>query len=263
MLGVDRGTAEEFHGRLLSNAHTLDRSARQHASQGDVVSALAAAWGADVTAIQAALWERILIASRAPQRQYFQAAASLSQALAALDPFPGSGATAEAVLKHARERLSAEFDDSLRREVDAHLPDIGYLGMLPAPTAQDLQAAVDARIDDHTPAEYASERRQAAIDAMLRAQSDRIKRDIPAAIRAAYDSDFSILEGYLIESALAVGDTFLLTVTIRTDLVNGAISELAGLPEDFVRAVGTLRDAMASALNEADGERLRSMLLPV
>ena len=52
-------------------------------------------------------------------------------------------------------------------------------------------------------------------------------------------------------------------MTIRSDLVTGAISELAGLPEDFARAVSTLRDAMASALNEADGERLRSLLLPV
>ncbi len=263
MLGVDRGTAEEFHGRLLANAHTLDRAARLHANQGDVVAALAAAWGADVTSIQAVLWERILIASRAPQRQYFQAAASLSQALAALDETSISGVTAEALVKQARVRLWAEFDASLRREVDAHLPDIGYLAMLAAPSTQDLQDAVDARIDDHTPAEFVAERRQEAIDAMLRAQSDRIRRDIPAAIRSAYDSDFSILEGYLVESALAVGDTYLLTVTIRSDLVTGAISELAGLPEDFARAVSTLRDAMASALNEADGERLRSLLLPV
>jgi hypothetical protein len=263
VLGVDRGTAEEFHGRLLATAHTLDRSARQHANRGDSVSAVAAAWGADVTSIQAVLWERILIASRAPQRQYFQAAASLSRALAALDESSASGATAEAVLKHARERLSAEFDDSLRREVDAQLPEITYLAMLAAPTTQDMQDAVDARIDDHTPAEFVAERRRAAIDAMLRAQSDRIKRDIPAAIRSAYDSDFSILEGYLVESALAVGDKYLLTVTIRADLVTGAITELTGLPEDFAKAVSTLRDAMTSALNEADGERLRSLLLPL
>jgi hypothetical protein len=263
VLGVDRGTAEEFHGRLLSSSHALDRAARIHAQSGSVVAAIASACGADITLLQAMLWERILIASRAPQRQYFQAAGSLLASMESAElPAPPDD-TAEQYLVVARENLVTQFDEPLQREAAAKLPDLTYLRWLAAPTPDDFDAAVAARLDGGSSAAFISARRKAARESMVEAQSDRIRGRIPAAIQAAYVSDFQSLEAYLIESALATGDARLLSVTMRSDLVASAIAELPRLPEDFGRAVGTIRDAMCSALTEADAERLRDALLPV
>jgi hypothetical protein len=263
VLGVDRGTAEEFHGRLLSGSHALDRAARIHAQSGSVVAAVASAWGADITLLQALLWERILIASRAPQRQYFQAAGALLASIGAAQvPAPQDG-TAEQYLLGARENLVTQFDEPLQREAGAKLPDLTYLRWLSAPTADDFDAAVVARLDGGSPTEFIAARRKAARESMKGAQSDRIRGRIPAAIQAAYVSDFQSLEAYLIASALATGDVWLLSVTMRSDLVASAIAELPRLPEDFGRAVGTIRDALCLALTEADAERLRDALLPL
>jgi hypothetical protein len=264
LLGVDQGTAEEFHGRLLASSQALDRAARNHAQAGEVVAAIASAWGADVTLLQALLWERILIASRAPQRQYFQAAGSLVESLEVpMTPEISGDGTAEESLLGARDGLLSQFDENLRREAAAQLPDLTYLRRLAAPTADDFDAAVAARLDGGSAAMFISARRKAAKVSMEQAQSDRIRGRIPAAIQAAYGSDFQSLEAYLIESALATGDVRLLSVTMRSDLVASAIAELPRLPEDFGRAVATIRDAMCSALTEADAERLREALLPV
>ena len=61
-----------------------------------------------------------------------------------------------------------------------------------------------------------------------------------AAIQAAYQGDFTALDAYLVESAVAAGDDALLTVTIRWDLAVQAVSELAGAAGRLLR--GDRRD---------------------
>jgi hypothetical protein len=261
VLGVDEGTAEEFHGRLLASARALDRAAHAYAGNDDSVAAVATAWGADVMTAQAVLWERILIASRAPQRQYFQAASSLVGALQSEIAEGRPAGTAGALVRTARERMAVEFDEAMRADVAEQLPDSAYLDGLPAPTGQDFAASAAARLDGGSAREYAARRRDAAAEAMARAQEARIRQDTSTAITAAYESDFNVLESYLVESAIAVGDASLLTVIIRTELVTSAITELTGLPEDFVRAVTVIRETMLAALSEADGQRLAPLLL--
>ena len=79
------------------------------------------------------------------------------------------------------------------------------------------------------------------------------------AIRAAYESDFLSLEGYLAESAWILGDTWLFTAIARWDLVTHAVGDVTRLPDGFLDAVTLVRRAMTSALGDADGARLAAV----
>lgn len=266
MLGVTSGTAEEFYSRCLANAQVLEDAARRRVEEGDAVGALADAWGADVNMLQAVMWERIIAAARAPQRQFFQVAeaivSGLHSPLAELDD-AAQAATLGRCVAYVRERMSTAFDDDLAREMARRWPDIAYLEAVPSVSAEDVAAAVSARLLGLSPSDFVSRRRSEAAAAMLEAQTHRVRGEIPEAIQSAYQGDFTALEAYLVDSAVAAGDRDLLTVTIRWDLAVHAVSEVAGLPDDFSRAVSVIRTAIVSGVGEADGRRLIESLVPV
>ena len=129
-------------------------------------------------------------------------------------------------------------------------------------TGDDISAAASARLLGLRPAEFVSRRRSEAAAAMLEAQAHRVRGETSEAIQSAYQSDFTALEAYLVDSAVAVGDDDLLTVTIRWDLAVQSVSEVPGLPDDFSRAVGVIRSAIVAGIGEADGRRLIESLVP-
>jgi hypothetical protein len=141
-------------------------------------------------------------------------------------------------------------------------PDITYLEAVPSVTAEDVAAAVTSRLLGLSPAEFVSRRRSEAAAAMLEAQTHRVRGEISEAIQSAYQGDFTALEGYLVESAVAAGDHDLLTVTIRWDLAVQAVSDVPGLPDDFSQAISVIRTAIVSGIGEADGHRLIESLVP-
>jgi hypothetical protein len=254
VLGVSTGTAEEFYSACLSHAQILEAAARRHGAAGDAVSALADAWSADLNMLQAVMWERILVASRTPQRQFFQGAEAVVSGL--LSSAPIEAPTVGRLVAAARSRMAAAFDEGLTREMAGRWPDLTYLELLPPPSEDDLTAAVRDRLGGLSSTAFVDRRRVEAQDMILAAQGHRVRGETAEAIRQAYEADFRSLEAYLVESAVSVGDRWLLTVTARWDLVVHAISEVPGLPDDFAGAMGRLRAAIAGALGEADGTRL-------
>lgn len=259
---ADRASAEEFYSRCLGNASVLDAAARRFAAEGDTAAALATAWGADVYAAQAVVWERILVAASSPQRQFFRVAEALVSGLVAAVPPAMPDPSLRDALTSSRAGLLSAFDADLRTAVAESWPDHGYLAGIAAPGAEDLAAAALARMGGMTPQAFIEQRRSEAAEAMAQAQALRIKGESLAAIQAAYDSDFHGLEAYLVESAQAAGDTQLLTVIIRWELASHAVAALPGLPDGFLAAVHLIRDALASGLGDADGARLRQALQP-
>jgi hypothetical protein len=259
---VSSGTAEEFYSRCLANAQILEAAALQRAESGDGVGALADAWGADVSTLQAVMWERVLVAARTPQRQFFQVAGALVAGLRA----PASAAdtpTLGRMIARARERMATAFDDSLMAEMAGRWPVIDYLDDVPAVSADDVAAAVVARLQGMSPQSFADMRRAEARTTMLEAQTCRVRGETSAAIQLAYEADFKALEAYLVDSAVAVGDDQLFTVTMRWDLAVQAVTGLPGLPDDFSAAVTAIRSVLAEGLGEADGGRLLETLAPV
>jgi hypothetical protein len=263
MAAVDKRSAEEFYSQCLANARILEQSAHEHAVAGDGVSALATAWGADVFSVQAVLWERILVASTAPQRHFYRVADALFTGLnGAVAPTMDRPACRD-VLRAAREGLLAECDPALSRSIEAAWSDLSYLATIEAPTADELEAAAEERLNGQTAGMFVAQRRREAAVAMSQAQSARVKGETVAAIQSAYESDFLGLEAYLVESAVAVGDHLLQSVVVRWELASTAVSQLSGLPDGFVLAVQRIRDALGSSLSEADASRLRESLIVV
>ena len=255
-----RQAAEEFYSRCVVNAHVLDAAARQHARSGESVKAVAAAWGTDVNILQAVVWERILVASRSPQRHYFQAAEAVVRALnddlvhAAADA--SSDSSPVEVLRAARSTVEAAFDSALAADMQSRWPDLSYLDAVGGLTAEAVAAERDARLDGLPLGQFVAQRRRDADALLLEAQACRIRNDLTGAIGAAYAGDFKSFEAYLVESAVATGDRNLLTVSIRWDLAVHAVGELSSLPDDFPAAVGLVRGTLADSLGETDGARL-------
>jgi hypothetical protein len=262
MQGAENTTAEEFFSRLVASVQVLSDASHRHASAGDSVGALACALGADVASLQAVLWERLNIASSAPQRRYFQAAESLTAALGTADLPLDSGSAAEA-LRAARQAMSEQFDEAISSDVADRWPDLAYLEQLAGPTADDVRSARERRLDGLEPVDFIETRRAAADLTMREAQESRIRADVAGAVRSAYQADFLRLESYLVESALAAGDVDLFTVMIRWELVASAFSELSGLPDEFGAAVSVIRRTFAGALGQGDGPRFLATLAPV
>ncbi len=257
-----QSSAEEFFSRRLGDAQVLLSASARRASEGDAVGALATALGSDVATLQALLWERINMAPRAPQRQMFQAAEAL------VDTLAGFGSNAEApssvadLIVATRERMTGTLDEALVAEAIGRWSDVSFLSAYEAPTEGDLASSLARRTDDLPVPEYVAGRRAAAAASMLQAQSARVRGATSDAITAAYDSDFCSLEAYLAESALAVGDIWLLTAISRWELATHEVSELMRLPDGFVDAVALVRRAMTTALGDADGARLAESFQP-
>jgi len=260
--GVEKGTAEEFYGRLLATTDVLHEASRRYASEGDGVFALACALGSDIAALSSVVWERLNIAPRAPQREFFQAAAVVAAALSRIEADEHPGSAAEAVID-ARERAIEGFDDTLVEDVWARYADVQHLESVPMPTAADIDEARLRLLEGKSPTQFITARRAASGQAMLDAQEARVRGSIGDAVGAAYDSDFLACDAYLVESALATGDQALFTVITRSELVRRAVAEIIELPSDFTEAVTTVRTAMADSLGEADGNRLRAAVITV
>lgn len=255
-----QANAEEFYSRCVVNAHVLDAAARQHARSGEPVKAFAAAWGTDVNILQAAVWERILVASRSPQRHYFQAAEAVVRALdddlAHAETDPSRDRSPVEVLRAARSTMEAAFDSALAADMQSRWPDLSYLSALDEITAEAMEIERDTRLEGLALPQFVAQRRREADALLLEAQGCRIRNDVTGAIGAAYAGDFKSFEAYLVESAVATGDRNLLTVSIRWDLAVHAVGELTSLPDDFPAAVGLVRSTLADSLGETDGARL-------
>jgi hypothetical protein len=259
----ERTSAEEFYSRCLSDATVLEAAAHVRAEGGDAVGAMATAWGADVLTAQAVVWERILVASSFPQRQFFRVADALITGLHEADPPVVDQPTVRDVLMSSRGGLLAACEPALRQGVEAAWSEVTYLSDLAAPSFDDLEASVQERTGGLSVAAFLAKRRDEAAQAMNEAQALRIKGDTEGAIGRAYESDFLAMEAYFVESAIAAGDSMLVSVTIRWVLATDAMSHLASLPDGFVTAVASIRRALSAGLSDADAARLGRALLPV
>jgi hypothetical protein len=260
---VGQRSAEEFYSQCLANARTLDHASHRLEDSGDTFGAMATAWGADVFITQAVLWERILVASPSPLRQYFRAAEGLFGELRAIPTLTDHQPTCMDVLVAARLGLLGACDPSLRGSIQAAWADQSYLAQAPAPTAEQIEDLVRERFEGLPAAEFVDKRRGEAVAAMGEAQAMRVRGETVAAIQTAYGADFLSLEAYLVESALAAGDPALLSVVIRWELAAASVSQVPGLPEGFVAAVARIREALAAGLSESDASRLAATFVPV
>jgi hypothetical protein len=249
----NRITADRMRTQASAQAAVLAQASREHAAVGKVVEAVAAAWAVEVLMLQATLASQVLVDRRAPNYRYFESAERIVQAL---DLTWAPADSAAATIRAGRQVLAQVVEPVVLSELSDAFVSLDYLEDVPGLDDGMVTAFTQTRLRGTTAQRLVQTRRQEVADAMLQAQSMRMRGDVPGAIRRAYEADFGALEAYLVESATAAGDQALFTVSTRWDLAAFAMAQLAGLPESFEPAVQQIRHALVQALGEPDGSRL-------
>ena len=260
MLNAGRVTPQTLRDQSRHRAQVLERAARRRAAANEAAAAIVLCWGCDVAMVQATLMEELVVQAHAPQRQYFAAVERLSSGLQAEATEQRSAAD---VVRGTRAELLAGLEAEVAFRLAAQFVDPAFLEPLAVPGSGELAALADRRVQGHEPGAFARQRVREATELMVQAQGEHMRGDDAAAIQTAYQSDFRALEAYLVQSAVAVGDSHLCTVEIRWELAVAAMQDLTGLSADFPSAVGEIRATLAEALGEPDASRLAAMMSPV
>lgn len=256
---ADTSTTESTCTRLRSNARVLQQASVNHASAGRGAEAVVTQWGSDISLAECVLIERTS-AQAVSDRALLRAVDGLIQRI---DTDPEQAPTGADLLTRARRSLRNAADPGIQRELGHVWTSLDHLASLAAPQHADLEAAASGRLGGMSPAAFVAARRTQAREAMAAAQNHRIANRSAEGIQSAYESDLAALEAALVESAVAVGDPLLMSVTIRWELASQAIREIPGLPDSVVGAAQRIRSAVADALGPADGVRVLGSLLPL
>lgn len=260
MSGTEQTDGDPFEAHCRWASDTWSAAADAHAAEGNAVGAFACAWSADLATIQGAVHARLRQDAGAPRRDYFAALQSCAQALRSL---PEQSASIAAALDEARTHMADSLSSLPGEPLALDFPDTGRLAATPFPAPQDLAAARGRALDGLTPEDFVVSRRSKAHALMVRAQSALLSGEHRDAIAVAYQSDMTALDAYLVSSAKAAGDTDLISVIARWELVSKRMAGIASLPLDFDDATRAIRAALSGALGEPDGSRMLSTLVPL
>ncbi len=256
-------SAEEIYADLLQRVHVLTPMSVTYAEQGDISNAVLCTWAGDVATVQAVAWERIVVVTHSPQTPFFALGDRLARALReSLERGAGAFASARDLIESMRSRMLEAVDEDLADDIGARFSSLDHLASFEAPTPDRLREACQARLGGLRAGIFIAQRRADAEERMRDALADRVRGDINGAISAAYEADMLTLEAYLVESALAIGDTALLTVQVRWDLAVAALTRLAGVPDDFGQAVSLVRQTLVASVGSGDGARLARTWIP-
>lgn len=256
---VARSSRDVTVERLVGHASLLHDASVGRADHGEPEAATVLQWGGDVLIAEATLLDRNA-PSAGSVRSFLRSAEGMIQRIPAGDD---AAVTAAELVARTRIRIRDAADPGMQRELGRSWSSLDHLEGFTAPTHGDLQQAADARLGSLPPASFVAARRTQARESMRAAQHHRIGGRTSEAIAGVYESDLAALEASLVESAVAVGDPLLLTVTIRWAIVTKAIGSIATLPDSVVGAAQRIRAAIAESLGPADGARTAAGFIPL
>ncbi|MDO8732076.1 MAG: hypothetical protein Q7L55_05820 [Actinomycetota bacterium] len=256
----DGPTADAIRVQCLRHARVYDLASRRQAAAGDAPRAVIFAWGADVSMLQASLFERIVIGQRAPARRYFAASEIAINALAAAHVGYEADRSSAEVLLNAREKMVGALSGEVAQVLVSRVTGLSYLSDVPHPSEEAMLQCTTELLRGLSAPDFVLRRREEANECMLSALRAQAAGESHLAIELAYESDFQSLEAYLVESAVATRDARLWTVVLRWELVNTAMADVPRLPDAFPAAVETVRRVLADGLGQPDGTRFAGVL---
>lgn len=229
---------------------------RRYAAEKNALLAVSSMWAADLSSAEMLTWERVIQSSGHPDQNFFGYATAIC---ASLGQFAVSRAgyfkNAQDLVDSARKSLNTALDPSMRTLMHDQLAPTNHLRLLPAPTLDDVYESVTGRLQGLTADVFVYVRRTEAEGLLDRSAIFHDGGDVNSALNDLYDAHMLFLEAYLVESALAVGDTGLLTVQLRWDLVAESIKALAELPASFEEAAIAIERTIAESLGPLDAAR--------
>jgi hypothetical protein len=239
-------------------ARDLARIAATRVTEGRDHEGALLAWGSDLEVLQESVRRELVERAGQSPADYYQA---FEGAFAAGDGDVASEPVATAELARAQARdVALQRLRPMTGDIHPEWQPVPGLDVIPEPTPQSAQKFALSRLEGHSLEEFARLRQAAADKDMRAALGARVKGETVTAIEKAYAADIAATEAYLASSAAAAGDTLLLTLVCRWELILEELRRLEGLPADFAAAVHRVRDTICAALSSADAQRLRVQL---
>ena len=256
MTGIPPG--DDLHRR---RARDLAEVAAARVLEGRAHEAMLLAWGADLEVLQECVRQALVDRAGQSPAEYYGAlerAFAVSDGAVVAEPVP----TAAIALAQARA-IALERLRPFTGEIHPQWEQVPGLDAVAESTPGSAEQFAAVRLEGHSLTEFARLRQAAAERDMKAALVARVKGETVTAIELAYAADVASTEAYLADSTAAAGDTLLLTLVCRWELILKALGRLPGLPGDFSSAVQLVRDTITGALAAADAERLRARFLAI
>jgi hypothetical protein len=264
VLNPIRDTAPEvLYGDATAKMAAYETLSHTYVAEGNAYAAIHAAWAADIHAVQVVMWEHVMIALPRPDETFAAITDAIGQAMSHFAASPLVPADARDAVLAARTGLLAAFGDSVGHAITEKFISLDHLAGLPNPTAEDGQHHALYHAGDDTAENLAAKRRLAASDGIAEAVACQQAGRLDDALAWAWYADWAALHGYLVETAVGVGDATLITVHMRWDMVCDEVARIPGLPADLATAVGLVRERMVAALGPIEGARLRTRFAPL
>lgn len=233
----------------MTTAEEYVELSRRYAAAGERRMAELAAWSADVHVLEELLWSNGLGQAPDPAAELAAIGERIADSLeAAAAAIPDSGPTGRDLVEIARDELVSTFDPSVHALLIERFADLSHLDQARGGTAVDPADRTAARLAGLRASDLVAELRTAAADCMATAELLLAGDEPEAADRMVHQSEAAAFEAHLVEAAVRAGDTALVTVDLRWDLV----AEEIPTPERLAAVVGSAeRDALRHSLAPA------------
>jgi len=260
---MDRQSIEDpgghdYYSALVQKGNRLNLASRRLVGEQAIIEAIACQVGADLSVLQAVIWEQLIVLSKNANAQLLAHATPIFQSL-----FDSLGSIAEdevpvaSMLGKLRLDLIKAVQPGQALELESRFAPLDHFEAEAAVTAIDLEEWRLQRVGRLNVEEYVQLRRAESVQRMQKAQELRVSGAIASAIATTYESDMLALDAYLIESAVASGDVHFFTVVMRWELAVESVSALSGVPETFTEAIEAIREVILSALDGGDQLRMK------
>lgn len=256
-------TPEVLYAETVAKKRSYGDLSRTYAQAGNAFAAVHAAFASDVQAVQAVMWERVMVASPTPDQQFKETGAVVAAALATYASAPAVAQSARETVENARAALGAAFDPVAMSMLTEQFLSLDHLDGIGFPEPLTGAQLAHARTGGEPPVEVARKRLRAAHDCMVMAVALNQQGRLDEAMQQAWAADWATLEAYLLDAAAQVGDYALITVEMRWTLASESVAQIATLPTDFTQAVGAVRSRMLDALGTVEGARLAERFEPI
>lgn len=253
-------TPEISYADLVKRMSVYRELSKQYAENSQNLYAVNSLWAADLISAQMIIWNEIQN-SENKEESFFSYGAQLAKAAGEYATTrSGYFKNAQDLVNSSREAIAHSFGGNLEVNYKNQYNSTNYLRLVEAPSPKDIFDSIKERLQGLTFEDFIRYRKE---NGLIRVHLAYEKQhDEPrTAIESYYEGIMLLLEAYLVESSLKIGDEGLLTVQPRWDFVVHQLKEMESLPDGFEDATKTILAVIGVGLSRNDSVRFEALLL--
>jgi hypothetical protein len=253
-------TPELSYADLVKRVRVYRDLSRKYAEDGQNFYAVTSLWAADLVSAQMIIWNEIQN-SKNKEASFFEFGTQLATATAEYATTrSGYFRTAKDLVDSSRDTIARSFSENLKNNFENQNNSTNYLRLVEAPSPTDIFNSIQVRTQGLTFEEFTRYRIENGLGS-VRLAYEKQDDDPRVAVEAYYSGIMLLLEAYLVESSLRLGDEGLLTLQPRWDFVVHLLTEMESLPDSFSDATKTIFRTISVGLGRNDSARFEALLL--